>query len=61
MTKKFSPISPTLIGWVDYLDFWAESNLSKLKHLDFLDFYEINLKIAHRSSGPADENFSPFP
>ena len=36
--KKSSPIGPTLIGWVDYLDFWAEFKLSNLTNLDFLDF-----------------------
>jgi hypothetical protein len=39
MTRKTSPISPTLIGWVDFLDFWAEFNLSNLLRLDFLDFH----------------------
>ena len=37
MTKKCQSKSPTLIGWVDYLDIWAKSKVSKNCSLDILD------------------------
>lgn len=37
MNKKSQSKSPTPIGWVDYLDYWAESKFSKNMHLDYLD------------------------
>ena len=40
--KKMQSKSPTLIGWLDYLDSWAESNLPKLRLLDYLDFHLID-------------------
>ena len=51
--------SPTLIGWVDYLDIWAESNLSKFQLLDFLDFHGFNSKFIARSSGPTYKKTTP--
>ena len=61
MTKKSSPISTTPIGWLDYLDFWAEFNISNLKHLDFLDFHGINPKKTYRSSGLVFKEILPSP
>jgi len=37
MNKKSQSKSPTPIGWVDYLDYLAESKFSKNMRLDYLD------------------------
>ena len=52
MNKKSQSKSPTPIGWVDYLDYWIESNFSKNMHLDYLDSSIKHYKSRFRTWGP---------
>ncbi len=47
--KKSQSKSPTPIGWVDYLDSWAESKIANLVRLDFLDFDSKDTKFSTHS------------
>ena len=52
MIKKSSPISPTPIGWVDYLDIWAKTKNSKYFDLDILDSLQTTRESRSRTGGP---------
>jgi len=51
MNKNWQSKSPTPIGWVDYLDIWAKSKISKNCNLDFLDFSSTTRESTHRARG----------
>jgi hypothetical protein len=60
MNKKSQSKSPTPIGWVDYLDYWAESKFSKNMHLDYLDSCINHPLEQFRTRGPAsNKELSP--
>ena len=52
MTKKSQSKSPTPIGWVDYLDIWAKTKISKNHDLDFLDSLQTTRESRPRTRGP---------
>ena len=60
MNKKSQSKSPTPIGWVDYLDYWAESKFSKNMYLDYLDSYIKHPLEQFRTRGPvSNKKLSP--
>ncbi len=59
MNTKNQSKSPTPIGWVDYLDIWAQTKNSKNHDLDFLDTFHTTNESRPRSRGPVRNKFSP--
>ena len=59
MNTKNQSKSPTPIGWVDYLDIWAKSKISKTRDLDFLDILQKYSIESPRSRGPVCNKFTP--
>lgn len=54
--KNIESKSPTSIRWVDYLDIWAKSKISKNCNLDFLDFSSPKMKGRSRPWSPANNS-----